>query len=940
MPQIVTKTYGRRSNSSAGLKRKTPSEPSTEDDDDVQPLPEKRRKVIPASSAVKPYLVRADSGKPTTKSIPSATPATPTKLTKRMLGRSRTETSVIPDIDTAPPVRRTPSLPTIPSSPSTPSKPTRPSYGSPLRGTSSSNVMSTSAASITGNTSLSFSATTSTTSRTTAVKAATRTYAGRSRSFLVPLSGVNPLDANGNSNGNNLLTEGEEELDDEFSRESYASLRQRWGVDASEDDPWDDLRESQGQSGSQTPNSAEPSPSKAKGKAGHAGPAPMKGRTRSNGTSQTLPVPEALPSNMMNPLKSITELRNKGESRRFLDEVAYLLDGMKAPKSGQPNIGLVRASAQELVTKLLDTEFTRKAKAADIYGKVYNLLVETGAGTGKDKVLDTILLAFLVLLARDPAALVEIGEMHTPTYEAVSGSRDPKGKGKAKAESKSLVDILFILVDSYAAEEERPNDPLVLASDPSFTSVDVYFRKAGMGKKEKASVMAIYSILSSQHLLSTSSSKSTTTPLSTPSVAVHLLQVLPPTLLPNHKWRANILVKSLTTTLQQAVDGSPPKCKPDQWHTLHAHLRLLDLYLLGQWSYPASELEEQEEEDGGAGDDDWEPMVDSLMLLGEAAATWDPSSIPLEDDQDDGSGGSGDEDEEEKGDKPKFRDGATVDLCLEALLRVVVTFTHGDNRWARRVVFKHGGTTAALSWLTMLVKDSGEKVKLPTWKGEEASSLRKRNEKGRGRTSNQGPGDGADTEEDADADDEVVSEGVQHRMRQKRLEERARALDRLCLALALLTNLVQAVEGVVDLFREAGTLLALVGLYEQQGSEASVQDAAGLNEEEAAEAQQAQADASFLRGHLAVLFGLLMKENEENVDMVLEILPRRGESTKIKLNRLVDQARRFVSFFDVVQASQHHEDGGLNEDEQNEKKVAQDVLEFLQLLRDGINLPG
>jgi hypothetical protein len=389
-------------------------------------------------------------------------------------------------------------------------------------------------------------------------------------------------------------------------------------------------------------------------------------------------------------------------------------------------------------------------------------------------------------------------------------------------------------------------------------------------------------------------------------------------------------VKSLASILRQAVDSSStPRCKPDQWHIIHAHLRLLDLYLLGQWSYSISELESQEEEEEeGAKEEDWEPMVDLLMLLGEASV-WDPISTDQEDDQDgeNGGGGSDDEDHENSSSKPSsHRDGSTVDLCLEALLRVVVTLTHGDSHWARRAVFLEGGERVgpALSWLTKLVRDSGEKVKLPTLKGEkQAVSPRKRKHE------QQEPVDGADTE----VEDEVVSEGVQHRMRQKRLEERARALDRLCLALALLTNLVQAIEGVVDHFREAGTLLALVGVYEQQGSEVSIAEG-GLNEEEAAEAQQAQADASFLRGHLAVLFGLLMKETEENVDTMLELLPRRGESTKIKLNRLVGQAKRFVSFFDVVQASQHHEDGiGLNDDEQNEKKVAQEVVAFLEQLR-------
>jgi hypothetical protein len=63
---------------------------------------------------------------------------------------------------------------------------------------------------------------------------------------------------------------------------------------------------------------------------------PSKGKSKA-GLQQ--PKPPPLPPNMMNPLKSITELRNKGESRRFLDDVAYLLDGM-AKSQGT---GLIRS---------------------------------------------------------------------------------------------------------------------------------------------------------------------------------------------------------------------------------------------------------------------------------------------------------------------------------------------------------------------------------------------------------------------------------------------------------------------------------------------------------------------------------------------------------------------------------------------------------------------
>ena len=119
-----------------------------------------------------------------------------------------------------------------------------------------------------------------------------RTYAGRSRSFLVEL----PTDSNPDS--------GVDADDLGFEvRESYQDLRLRWGVDKSEDDPHfvASLR-----------SSPEPGP-----ESGRKGKAKAKDRPK-----------VVLPPNMMNDLKSITELRSKGESRRFMDEVGYLFEGM------------------------------------------------------------------------------------------------------------------------------------------------------------------------------------------------------------------------------------------------------------------------------------------------------------------------------------------------------------------------------------------------------------------------------------------------------------------------------------------------------------------------------------------------------------------------------------------------------------------------------------
>jgi hypothetical protein len=130
-----------------------------------------------------------------------------------------------------------------------------------------------------------------------------RTYAGRSRSFLVSLPAFN---------SGSIIPDTDEEKRDFEATESYTDLRTRWGLDISEDDP----RPS-------TPSTLSPSKtSRGKGKA-----------------TAFSPSPASLSTGTYNDLKSISELRNKGESRRFLDEVGYLFEGMD-PKCG---VGLRRA---------------------------------------------------------------------------------------------------------------------------------------------------------------------------------------------------------------------------------------------------------------------------------------------------------------------------------------------------------------------------------------------------------------------------------------------------------------------------------------------------------------------------------------------------------------------------------------------------------------------
>ena len=125
-----------------------------------------------------------------------------------------------------------------------------------------------------------------------------RTYGGPSRSFLIELP-ANQVPSLTNSQ----LTEDSiasllQSQEDEFGgHESYTSLRSRWGVDNSEDDPYQPLA---------------------------AGPSTW--LTKKKGKSGRPPIPLSNSNN--SELRSITELRNTGENRRFNDEVGYLFEGL------------------------------------------------------------------------------------------------------------------------------------------------------------------------------------------------------------------------------------------------------------------------------------------------------------------------------------------------------------------------------------------------------------------------------------------------------------------------------------------------------------------------------------------------------------------------------------------------------------------------------------
>ncbi|KAI0937575.1 hypothetical protein AcV7_003573 [Taiwanofungus camphoratus] len=687
-----------------------------------------------------------------------------------------------------------------------------------------------------------------------------RTYAGKSRSFLVALPTAQ-LEGLSRSNSQSLLVDEDDlhvnsQADDFEIRESYTDLRTRWGVDNSEDDP-------------RPPSPVTASPgekSKQKGKGKQA---------------EALPV--VLPNGMLNDLKSITELRSKGETRRFLDEVGYLFEGMDAKGAVSVRRGRCDAcmpvayllvietyllycticvcSALGMVTKVCDPDFARKAKAADFWGRAWDVLREAGAGAG-DKVLDTVLVFFAALVARDPRDLTDL------------------------ATRSDFASNLYHMLASL----ERENDPLWLIS---CTLSDAELRRAGIPKVEKTLLTNL------QRLIRKKSGLLEDGDIISNRLLISLtLTALPP---PFHKHQhiSSLLTSftlelgPLSSRLSAYTSGlsllpslsSASSLDSISFSHVDNCLRLLDSFLLGCWAdaeaeeLPDSRRLNAEREEG---------LGDALMALCTACGVISR-------------------------DTQYQKQSPTANRCIESVLRVLINLTHDDLEWCQAVL---GEQSSLLVIMRLIV-----------------ISHRQRAIK-------------CEDEDELQATD--IGDGV------------ASSLDRMCLALGVLTNLVQVSHEAKERTRE--TLID----FDCKGRRACIRACCCPSRISALEClalvylQRCTSDNELdlvIRGHMAILFGLLMRGCPDNQLVLLGALP--GSSDKRKLNTLIEHARDFTQFYveftkkvsAVVNSQSRGDDEdygmeartlGVNIDgsmervlrDANGETVAREVISFLEGLRD------
>ncbi|KAJ7230673.1 hypothetical protein GGX14DRAFT_411745 [Mycena pura] len=753
----------------------------------------------------------------------SSNPSTsPTKLAKRMLSRSRTESSIASGSGTGSSyssissvITRTTSLPTAQEGRGLPAKPQSPEAKQcPIP----------------------------------RVKISGRTYAGASRSFLVPI----PVNSGS-------LEQLQEELDDEFaSRESYTSLRTRWGVDESEDDPY--VYGSPARSGSNfsTPNAS-----------------PSKG---GKGKGKSIPEPVPLPNGMMNPLKSITELRNRGESRRFLDEVGYLWEGLDK----SVGLKLRRASALEINVKLCEPDFARKAKTADFIGQTWDLLREGGAGKGEDKILDILLAFFCALVSRDSSSISDLAQR-----------------------SSAFSSTLFSLLANFSPT----TDPLACVSDAT------QLRKLGISKKDQ-------SLLSSIHAAINSSLFPHSTGLSTALLLSHTLATLPSAFLDPS--RPNI--RALLTTLRSHVwplMASPLSTFIATSHNdpriafTHVHnvLSLFDSYLLGGWSSQAEAdlaVTQQELEDAR---DAW--FADGLLAFGIYTEVINSRRTIATSRQD----------------KDKTRS------CALVTLRLLVGLTHSDKNWCAKLT-KHDRCFGFI--LRTVLRGHSERLEKVNARPKSEGNIKREEPTIHPAGSHNEKESGNVKRENDEVSGDCSTNGDDERTDQ--------ALDTLCLALGLLTNLIQVDDGAKSTLRETyvsshcapskcfetcgcakrtTALEALVNVYKQLLSTTPSPDVKSEPSPEPTDpvALIAAGETRLLLSHLSLLFGLLMIDNTENQRVIIDLLPfptlssqYKGDSGKV--NMLIGHAREFAYIY-------FEGDDGAEEGEN-----VRNVLRFLEALRE------
>ncbi|WVQ89016.1 hypothetical protein IAS59_002763 [Cryptococcus gattii] len=89
--------------------------------------------------------------------------------------------------------------------------------------------------------------------------------------------------------------------------------------------------------------------------------------------------------------ETVSDMRSRGENRRFIDELGYLFDGISDPAASR---SFKRSSAMDILQNMLDEYWLSKMKICGQVDKAWECFI----GAGEDEVLESACLVFLCIL--------------------------------------------------------------------------------------------------------------------------------------------------------------------------------------------------------------------------------------------------------------------------------------------------------------------------------------------------------------------------------------------------------------------------------------------------------------------------------------------------------------------------------------------------------------
>ncbi|WWC89215.1 uncharacterized protein L201_004133 [Kwoniella dendrophila CBS 6074] len=166
--------------------------------------------------------------------------------------------------------------------------------------------------------------------------------------------------------------------------------------------------------------------------------------------------------------QTVSDMRSKGENRRFMDELSCLIDGIVDPSMG---MSFKRSSAIDILRNMQDDSWLAKMSVCGQVDAVWESLIE-GKGEEPDQIMETICMLFLATLLQSDLGVEAVVQNYTKeildlllrNLKIRDGPLDPGIKGKGNNATQKLRNIYFSLMKNLSIDTVTSGTRLLASS--------------------------------------------------------------------------------------------------------------------------------------------------------------------------------------------------------------------------------------------------------------------------------------------------------------------------------------------------------------------------------------------------------------------------------------------------------------------------------------------